>query len=87
MKQPVTSSEPKTIGAFQAKTELSRLLRHAEAGDRFIITQRGRPVAQLIPYTPPETLSLGWGDMEGAVRMSEDFDAPLEMFSEYTKSP
>ncbi|MCC5846969.1 MAG: DUF2281 domain-containing protein [Verrucomicrobia bacterium] len=24
-----------------------------------------------------------WGDMEGKIRMSEDFDEPLEDFSEY----
>ena len=40
-----------TIGAFEAKTHLSGLLDRAAMGTRFIITKRGRPVAELIPYT------------------------------------
>lgn len=37
------------IGAFEAKTRLSELLRKVEQGGRFTITHRGRPVAQLTP--------------------------------------
>ena len=37
------------IGAYQAKTHLSRLLRQTRAGKSFIITQRGKPVAELKP--------------------------------------
>ena len=33
------------IGAYEAKTNLSRLLRQTRAGQSFIITQRGKPVA------------------------------------------
>jgi prevent-host-death family protein len=40
------------IGAFEAKTHLSDLLRRAEGGEEFIIQRRGRPVARLIPYRP-----------------------------------
>ncbi len=41
------------IGAFEAKTKLPQLLREAQAGRRFTITHRGRPVAELGP--PPES--------------------------------
>lgn len=37
------------IGAFEAKAQLSRLLRAVERGERFTITVRGRPVADLVP--------------------------------------
>lgn len=37
------------IGAFEAKTHLSRLLDEAEKGEMFTITKRGRPVARLMP--------------------------------------
>ena len=37
------------IGAYDAKTKLSEILRRVEAGERFTITNRGRPVADLIP--------------------------------------
>jgi len=37
------------IGAFDAKTHLSDLLERVQAGERFTITKRGVPVAELIP--------------------------------------
>ncbi|MCA1805461.1 MAG: type II toxin-antitoxin system prevent-host-death family antitoxin [Xanthomonadaceae bacterium] len=37
------------VGAHEARTHLPAYLRKVEAGARFIITQRGRPVAKLIP--------------------------------------
>lgn len=39
-----------SIGAFEAKAQLSRLLRAVEAGERFTITIRGKPVADLVPH-------------------------------------
>jgi prevent-host-death family protein len=40
------------IGAFEAKTKLPELLRRVEAGERFTITNRGQPVAELQPVSP-----------------------------------
>ena len=37
------------IGAFEAKTKLSEILRKVDQGERFTITLRGRAKAQLIP--------------------------------------
>ena len=37
------------IGAYEAKTKLPELLRQVQAGKRFIITNRGKPVAELGP--------------------------------------
>ena len=37
------------IGSFDAKTRLPELLREVEQGERFRITLRGRPVADLVP--------------------------------------
>ena len=39
-----------TIGAFEAKTNFSRILGKAELGEDFIITKRGKPVAKIIPF-------------------------------------
>lgn len=41
------------IGAFEAKTRLSELLREAERGAAFVIERRGRKVARLVPYEEP----------------------------------
>jgi prevent-host-death family protein len=37
------------IGAYEAKTKLPELLRQVQAGRRFTITNRGKPVAELGP--------------------------------------
>lgn len=37
------------IGAFDAKTKLSEILRKVGQGERFTITHRGRPVADIVP--------------------------------------
>jgi len=37
------------IGAFDAKTRLSEILRKVEQGERFTITKRGKAVANLVP--------------------------------------
>jgi prevent-host-death family protein len=46
------------IGSFDAKTHLARLLREVGQGERYTITVRGRPVADLVPT--------GSGQAEGA---------------------
>ncbi len=37
------------VGAYEAKTNLSRLLERAEKGERITLTRHGRPVAALAP--------------------------------------
>jgi prevent-host-death family protein len=37
------------IGAFDAKTKLSEILRRVDQGERFTITVRGRAVADVVP--------------------------------------
>ena len=39
-----------SIGAVEAKAQISRLLRAVEQGERFTISVRGKPVADLIPH-------------------------------------
>ncbi len=37
------------IGSYDAKTKLSEILRRVEAGESFTITNRGKPVADVVP--------------------------------------
>jgi prevent-host-death family protein len=37
------------VGAFEAKTHLSRLLERVEHGETITITRHGKPVARLVP--------------------------------------
>ena len=43
---------PTEIGAFEAKTKFSELLRKVEQGERFTVTRRGKVVAEINPPTP-----------------------------------
>jgi prevent-host-death family protein len=45
------------IGAYEAKTRLPEFLRKVRAGNCFTITQRGEPIAELIPYGASERQS------------------------------
>ncbi len=37
------------IGSYEAKTKLPEILRRVEAGEAFTVTNRGKPVADIIP--------------------------------------
>ena len=41
-----------TVNVHEAKTQLSRLLARAGAGEEVIIARRGEPVARLVPCKP-----------------------------------
>ena len=70
------------VGAYEAKTNFSRLLRQTRAGKSFIITQRGKPVAELKP-APVKRGQGHWGDMKGKIRVADDFCEPIEDMKEY----
>ncbi|MEE2963762.1 MAG: type II toxin-antitoxin system prevent-host-death family antitoxin [Acidobacteriota bacterium] len=71
------------IGAFEAKTRLSELLRQVSQGRSFLITRRGRPVAELRPV-PDGVSKLRFGCDKGTIVIGEDFDAPVPGIEEYT---
>ena len=75
--------KPKEVGAFEAKTRLSELLDHVRDGQIYVITKRGRPVAELRPVRTPA--SLRFGSDEGGIVMRDDFDAPIPDLQEYTE--
>ena len=65
-----------TINIHAAKTQLSRLVDQAAAGEEIIIARAGRPVARLVPLAAraaPRCL----GRLAGHVSVPADFDAPL----------
>ena len=49
----------KTVGAFQAKTQLSQLLDQVEKGETVTITRHGRAVAVLAPIAPARPKKTG----------------------------
>lgn len=75
--------KPKEIGAFEAKTKLSELLERVDGGQVYVITRRGKPIAELRPVRSGPALR--FGSDAGTVVIAEDFDAPLPDFDEYSK--
>lgn len=45
------------VGAYEAKTHLADFLRKVQAGGAYRITQRGKPVADLVPAATGEKRS------------------------------
>jgi prevent-host-death family protein len=46
----IMKTKSKSIGSFDAKTHLSRILEEIQGGAEYIITKRGRPIARLVQY-------------------------------------
>ena len=44
------------IGSYEAKTKLPEILRRVEAGETFTITNRGKPIADVIPSRSSDKL-------------------------------
>ena len=66
----------KQVNIHQAKTELSKLVERAEAGEEILIARAGRPVEKLVP------LGRGQGRrklglLDGKFRIPDDFNKPL----------
>jgi prevent-host-death family protein len=64
------------VNVYEAKTQLSRLLRRVRAGEEIVIAAAGRPVARLVPMAPSSGPRQLGGD-EDSVWIADDFDAPL----------
>ncbi len=73
-----------TVGTLEAKTRLSEILQDVQEGVCYRITKHGKPVAELRPISDkPRKLKAGFA--KGAFTyVADDFDAPLDDFTEYT---
>lgn len=47
-----------TVGAFEAKTKFSELLKQVSQGVEITITKHERPVARLVPFARPSRVEL-----------------------------
>ena len=65
----------KAINLYDAKTQLSRLVDRAAAGEEIVIAKAGRPKARLVPLAKKARRVPGV--LKGKVRVARDFDAPL----------
>jgi antitoxin (DNA-binding transcriptional repressor) of toxin-antitoxin stability system len=65
----------KTVNVQYAKTQLSRLLEEAAAGETIVIGKAGKPMAMLVAW-PPQLKKRQLGGWCGQVWIADDFDAP-----------
>ncbi len=61
------------VNMHEAKSDLSRLVARALAGEEVIITRAGHPVAQLVPIRQERLPGLA----RDRIRLAPDFDEPL----------
>lgn len=66
----------KPVNIHQAKTELSKLVERAEAGEEVIIARAGRPAAKLVPLTRIRGRRR-LGLLDGKFKIPDDFNEPL----------
>ncbi len=62
-----------TIG--EAKTNLSKLVALAEAGERVELRRGKQPVAQLVPLSKAGEIRRQPGALSGRIKIAEDFDS------------
>ncbi len=65
------------VNIYEAKTNLSRLVDQAAAGEEIVIAKAGKPMARLVPLQPkqgPRQL----GKFKGQVPVPDDFDTMFE---------
>ena len=63
------------VNMHEAKTDLSRLVERALAGEDVVIARAGVPVVRLVPVAKTGQRVLG--QWRGKVKLADDFDAPL----------
>ena len=63
----------KTVNIYEAKTQLSKLVDEAAAGEDIIIARHGRPVARLIP-PGTERKPRRLGKYRGMIWLAPDWD-------------
>ena len=62
---------PRVVNVFEAKTNLSKLLKDVERGEEILIGRAGKPVARLSPYRR-EKRELGFA--RDQIWIADDFD-------------
>jgi prevent-host-death family protein len=64
------------VNIHDAKTQFSRLVEAASAGEEIIIAKAGKPAAKLVPISADRPTRKP-GRLKGKLRIAADFDAPL----------
>ena len=71
------------VSIHEAKTQFSRLVARAEAGEEIVVRRGPTPVAKIVAYHAPTT-PRRHGALKGQIVMAEDFDETPDEFAEYS---
>ncbi len=72
------------VNVHQAKSQLSKLIERALAGEEVIIARNNKPTVRL-EVLPEARRRRRLGALKGLVKyMADDFDEPLDDFKDYT---
>ena len=74
------------VSLYEAKTQLSTLLREVEGGAVITITRHGKAVAELRGIAAERPRPRAGSLKSPNFYMAEDFDAPLPEFAEYMET-
>ena len=72
------------VNIHEAKTNLSKLIKKVVSGEEVVIAKGNKPLVKMVLLNgkkPKRTL----GSAKGALKVSEDFDEPLEDFKEFVR--
>lgn len=71
------------VSIHEAKTQFSRLVARAEAGEEIVVRRGATPVAKIVAYHPPTTPRRP-GALKGQLVIADDFDETPAEFADYT---
>ena len=71
------------VNLKEAETRLAELIEEVAGGEEVVITRSDGASFKIVPLRTVGA-SPKFGSAKGLVRMSDDFDEPLEDFEEYT---
>lgn len=70
------------IDINQAKENFPELIEKTVSNGEVIITKDGQPFVKIVPLAKPKK-ERKFGTAKGLIKMSDDFDQPLDDFKEY----
>ena len=65
------------VSLDEIKQDLSNYLQRAQAGEIFVVTKAGKPVAEIRPVATASQYLRPFGLAAGQFTVPDDFDAPL----------
>jgi prevent-host-death family protein len=76
------------VSLDEIKQDLSTYLQRAQAGEIFVVTTAGKPLAEIRPVATPGPYFRPFGLAAGQFTVPDDFDAPLpeQIFREFEES-